>query len=350
MLVKINSRGSGSGAAPINYLLGKNKDRKGARVLSGNPYLTQALIDATDYARRYTSGTLSFEEAPDHLTEQQKKEVMQKFENTLFCGLDSDQYNVLWVEHTDKDRLELNFLIPNQELRSGKRLQPFYHVADKRRVNAFQDVINREYKLTDPHNPAKKRLHNYYSGRDWNVPSKPSPYNIKPLSQISNKKELKKEIGNRLSKIVADDAENKRERNNIHTRASVVRWLKEQGLTVTRASYGSKTISVTSDAISGNVRLKGAMYESDFYADNYRERIEKSELIDISRNQYRYEEAIEELEEGIRIKKEYHANRFTTAAPEPASMTAELESYNNMMRDSEKESEKLVRNKNIFRP
>ena len=46
--------------------------------------------------------------------------------------MSSDQYRVLWVEHRDKvneetgeSRLELNFLIPNVEVNSGKRLQPF---------------------------------------------------------------------------------------------------------------------------------------------------------------------------------------------------------------------------------
>ncbi|WP_213085254.1 relaxase/mobilization nuclease domain-containing protein, partial [Neisseria gonorrhoeae] len=42
---------------------------------------------------------------------------------------DKDQYNCLWVEHRDKGRLELNFVIPNIELLSGKRLQPYYYAA-----------------------------------------------------------------------------------------------------------------------------------------------------------------------------------------------------------------------------
>ena len=37
-----------------------------------------------------------------------------------------NQYSILWVEHQDKGRLELNFVIPNMELQSGKRLQPYY--------------------------------------------------------------------------------------------------------------------------------------------------------------------------------------------------------------------------------
>jgi hypothetical protein len=41
---------------------------------------------------------------------------MASFERVLMPGLDKDQYSILWVEHADKGRLELNFLIPNTEL------------------------------------------------------------------------------------------------------------------------------------------------------------------------------------------------------------------------------------------
>ena len=47
---------------------------------------------------------------------------MQEFEAVIFCGLERDQYDILWGEHADKDiddahpvgRLELNFVIPCQ--------------------------------------------------------------------------------------------------------------------------------------------------------------------------------------------------------------------------------------------
>ncbi|WP_149022820.1 relaxase/mobilization nuclease domain-containing protein, partial [Salmonella enterica] len=42
-----------------------------------------------------------------------------------------NQYSILWVEHQDKGRLELNFVIPNMELQTGKRLQPYYDRADR---------------------------------------------------------------------------------------------------------------------------------------------------------------------------------------------------------------------------
>ena len=47
--------------------------------------------------------------------------------------MDQSQYRVLWIEHQDKlneetgeRRLELNFLIPNVEILTGQRLQPYY--------------------------------------------------------------------------------------------------------------------------------------------------------------------------------------------------------------------------------
>jgi hypothetical protein len=49
----------------------------------------------------------------------QREKLMASFERVLMPGLDKDQYSVLWVEHRDKGRLELNFLIPNTELLTG---------------------------------------------------------------------------------------------------------------------------------------------------------------------------------------------------------------------------------------
>jgi hypothetical protein len=67
--------------------------------------------------KKYTSGVLSFAEAD--LPPGQREKLMASFERVLMPGLDKDQYSILWVEHADKGRLELNFLIPNTELLTG---------------------------------------------------------------------------------------------------------------------------------------------------------------------------------------------------------------------------------------
>ena len=89
----------------------------------------------------------------------------KNFEECLFPGLDKDQYQILWVQHQDKvnqdtgeTRLELNFVIPNVELSTGKRLQPFYAPVDLDRVDLFKQITNTEHSLYDPDDPEHRQL------------------------------------------------------------------------------------------------------------------------------------------------------------------------------------------------
>ena len=93
MIVKIHSRGAGSGSGPVDYLLGKARDRDKAVVLRGEPERVRQLIDGCEFARSYTSGVLSFRE--ENLPDDEKVRLMEEFEQTLLPGLDGDQYGVL---------------------------------------------------------------------------------------------------------------------------------------------------------------------------------------------------------------------------------------------------------------
>jgi hypothetical protein len=60
VIVKIHSRGAGSGSGPVDYLLGKDRQREQACVLRGDPEHVRELIDGCDFARAYTSGVCHF--------------------------------------------------------------------------------------------------------------------------------------------------------------------------------------------------------------------------------------------------------------------------------------------------
>ena len=234
MIVKFHARGTGAGSGPVGYLLGRDREREGAEVLRGDPDQTEALIDASNYAKRYTSGVLSFQETD--IPEAQKREIMDSFERALMPGLDADQYDCLWVEHRDKDRLELNFVIPNTELTTGKRLQPYYDRADRPRIDAWKTVTNARYGLHDPNDPANQRALSYPS----NLPR--------------DKQEAQRAITDGLLAGVAE--------GRIKNRDDVVATLEDHGIEVTRQTKTS--ISV---AIPGNdrpMRLKGQIYERGF--------------------------------------------------------------------------------------
>ena len=155
MIVKFHPRGRGGGAGPVDYLLGKDRQRDGASVLQGKAEEVRELIDASPYAKKYTSGVLSF--AEKDFPPGQREKLMASFERVLMPGLDKDQYSVLWVEHQDKGRLELNFLIPNTELLTGRRLQPYYDRADRPRIDAWQTLVNGRLGLHDPNAPENRR-------------------------------------------------------------------------------------------------------------------------------------------------------------------------------------------------
>ncbi|HFO0273523.1 TPA: nuclease, partial [Enterobacter asburiae] len=88
MIVKFHARGRGGGSGPVDYLLGKYRQREGASVLQGKPEEVRELIDASPYAKKYTSGVLSFAEAD--LPAGQREKVMDSFERVLIPGLDKD--------------------------------------------------------------------------------------------------------------------------------------------------------------------------------------------------------------------------------------------------------------------
>ena len=115
MIVQFFRYGNGMSKGPLNYLLGKDRDRDHAKILSGDENEIAALIDTSPYQKKYTAGCLSFYE--NDLSEKNKLALMREFEKCLFPGMNQGQYRVLWIEHKDKlnqetgeRRLELNYL------------------------------------------------------------------------------------------------------------------------------------------------------------------------------------------------------------------------------------------------
>ena len=295
MIVKFFRRSKNIGSKPINYFLGAEKDRDFARVLSGDPVITEHLINATKFENKYKSGVLSFAERADEISEADKLAIMRSFEATLFPGLEPDQYDILWIEHSDKDRfdvdadgkpikgtersgrLELNFVIPCHELRTGQRLQPFYSGTDMRRVNAWKNITNRELKtlkgdaVADPNDPKRHRKVNKYLG---SAP-KPSPFDLTPKKSrqkseldLAGRDELRASIHRYMLAMLS-------ERNTeLHDRKAVVHELTTGlDLICEREAKSSITIShpllLDKNGKPQRVRLEGGIYNEDFTPTNF---------------------------------------------------------------------------------
>lgn len=281
MIVKVHARGAGGGRGPTGYLLGRDGQRELAVTLRGDPAEVRELIDSTKFARKYTSGVLSFAEAD--LKPHQKEKIMDSFEAALLPGMDKNQYSVLWVEHRDKGRLELNFVIPNVELTSGKRLQPYYHGADCRRVNAWAETVRFEHKLADPNDPARRRAL------------------TTPSDLPKDKQEAARAITDGLLAMAGN--------GSIKNRADVVKTLTGAGFTVARETKSS--ISIKDPSGGQNLRLKGALYERDFtVSKDLRGELERASAEHKANAIARVVAARKELERGIEIKRKDLGKRY----------------------------------------
>ena len=283
MIVKfLGNKGGGSAGATIDYLLGEDRDRFGAVLLSGDPELTQRLADNLDFQNRYTVGVLSFEEA--NLEEQQKQEIMQSFEKALLAGLDRDQYDITWIEHTDKGRLELNFVIPNVELSTGKRLQPYFDQADRPLVENWKQVTNFDYGLSDPHAPNKAQAIKTLNSK--NLPE--------------NVKEIKQQIGTAIAEQISN--------GNIQNRQDVVNTLENAGFEITRQT--ERSISIKNPDGKRNIRLEGVIYENRQFDKQFAEEHSRAGQDYQRTSRERYETASGKLHRFVENKQRANQENF----------------------------------------
>jgi len=296
MIVDFFRHGSGLSKGCLDYLLGEDREREHAQVLSGDVELTAQLIDSSPFAKKYTSGCLSFYE--HDLSDQDKQKIMQNFEECLFPGLDKDQYQILWVQHQDKinqdtgeTRLELNFVIPNVELSTGKRLQPFYAPVDLDRVDLFKQITNTEHSLYDPDDPEHRQLF---------LNKKNLPKDIK---------DFKEQLHQRVYRAVAN--------GEVADRQELVQWLESNQINVTRQVKNSISIENPYEGAKRPIRLEGEIYEQSFRATGeYRQEVQQRIEEYRGTTSERYRANVTDYQRQLEHKSQYHSDRYSTVGRE----------------------------------
>lgn len=240
----------------IKYLCGSldgEVTREGAKLLKGDILLSLALAESVIRKNQFTVGCLSFKE--EQIDEHKKHEIMADFERTALAGLNEDDYNILWIEHTDKDRLELNFFIPRMELSTGNDLQPYFDKVDQPKLDLWKDCINIEYQLHAPQDEPRATAF---------IPAK---WRESKNGYVLNVVETREQIYEYFKeKILAGTVKN---------RADIIQYLDDMGLnprpskdyiTITPPPYQDPEGNTAIDPKTNqpykvkNVRLKGGIY------------------------------------------------------------------------------------------
>jgi hypothetical protein len=273
MIVKFfkGGRTAGGAKSAVNYLLNERTATGEAELVRGDPDLTLKIIKEIDNKWKFSSGVISFSEAENFKLDDEKLEkIMDEFERTFFPGMEKDEYNILWVKHTDKGRTELHFIAPRIHLPTWKAYNPYLHKKDLKKKDLFQDYINQKFGL--------------YS------PKLTSRYATKHETKWTNEaNELRKEINEYVEYAI--------EHGLVSDRDEIIELLKEGGLEVTRK--GKKYISVKAPGMKKAIRLKGAVYEETWS-------IGKSSEEERARNRRELFRDIDEIREELekRIRKD----------------------------------------------
>ncbi len=255
MLVKFwgINQGGGDGDGSVNYLLNERVEQGTAKVLKGDANLTKSLLLSLTQKHKACVGCLSFEES--NIDESLKYELMESFENALLTESMQNRYNILWVEHTDKGRLELNFVIPKIDLERQKAFNPYYHKVDLKRIDTWQNVVNLKHAFTNPKDLEKQQISNYHNTKT------PQGKAI-----FKNYKELDNYLYNAVTQGL------------LNSRAEIIELLQASNYEITR--QGKDYISVKLPNQQKAKRLKGIIYDERFTE----QRLIEQELREYSQN------------------------------------------------------------------
>ncbi|OOQ08232.1 molybdopterin-guanine dinucleotide biosynthesis protein MobA [Helicobacter pylori] len=255
MLVKFwgTNQGGGDGDGSVNYLLNERVEQGTAKVLKGDANLTKSLLLSLTQKHKACVGCLSFEES--NINDGLKYELMESFENALLTQEMQGRYNILWVEHTDKGRLELNFVIPKIDLGRQKAFNPYYHKVDLKRIDTWQNVVNLKYTFTNPKDLEKQQISNYHNTKT------PQGKAI-----FKNYKELDNYLYNAVTQGL------------LNSRAEIIELLQASNYEITR--QGKDYISVKLPNQQKAKRLKGIIYDERFAE----QRLIEQELREYSQN------------------------------------------------------------------
>lgn len=292
----------GNPLASIDYLLNERVNKGTARVLKGDENLTRAILKSFKSKDPACVGCLSFSEKD--IKKEDKEAIIQDFENTLLTPEMQGRYNILWVEHTDKGRLELNFVIPSIDLKSKKIFTPYHHLTQFKKIDLWGDYVNLKYNLTNPKDPAKEQ-------------------NLKNINHNAKTFNDHKALDDHFKELTA--------KGLFSNRDELINYIKNDlcdYVEITR--QGENYFSLKFKNEKKATRYKGGIYQNGEYTDICREIIEKGKGFAESDGRAN-PERIDELRKQIDARIEYKAKQYRDKhTREARNNTRGVKDFNNL--------------------
>ncbi len=262
----------GSGSPAFNYLLGINRDRDGAELLSGDPELTRDLINSLSLKQRntYVSSVMNFGDEPN-LTDEIIQKAIEEYSELVSTGLE-DAPETVFIKHTEKGKTEIHAITPKVG-DDGKAYNPYYSKSelDFDLFDNWKNKFNTEHNLIDPNNPARIRV-----------------FSSANLNESLGHRQIKKSVNLNFEKMLV-------EQGSI-TREQIKEELETMGFEISKQT--KKSLSFTYEGGKKPIRLTGELYNANGYSPK-----SENELIELSA-----EHREEQLKELGRIQQQHRQN------------------------------------------
>lgn len=272
----------------FGYLLNNRVEEKTSRILSGDVAEAVKIANTTKNKIKYYSGVLSFKENPDFLSIKQKYEIIDAFEKTMvpYESL-REKLNWTWIEHSDKGRLELNFVLNTKFDDIEGKIKPetfnFFHKHNQTRLSIFQDFVDLKYGCA--------------SAKD----GKPSLELLK--TKNFNKEKNNTNINDFLDNIILKNP-------NLKTRDDLIQYIKNHEsdkIFVSRTSKNFFSLTKTGEKKPTRFTIK-----NDVNLDSYREKLMNNkiglETSKVSANLSEIQEKLEQLNKltALKMREKYY--------------------------------------------
>lgn len=165
---------AGRGGDTVEYLMAAAHRASAPRVLRGSPELLSDLISQQTCRSPSLTVCLSFSE--NHVSASARDTIIDHYESVLLAGLDPEAIANTWIEHNDKQRLEINGVFINRDLALGRSITLYWDRSltdsissrqsgkrisdgrsDRRLFQLWTEHTNRRFGLSSPYALSRMR-------------------------------------------------------------------------------------------------------------------------------------------------------------------------------------------------
>ena len=260
---------SGMGSSWSDYTLGISNDREKATLIHGDTAIGDALVDSIDYkSGNYIRYVVSFAKE-DNVTPEEGRAITKEFFDNFMHGFEKEEYHLDIVEHQDTDHLHYHGRMPKINLVTQTQLKAYYHKADLNFLKATITDIAHKHGLiigNDRKKLVKDPLERKKRIAKWREEHKEKTLDFtNPKGREMAELQLTDHISDAVSSGLLNDLD------------AVKTELAALGLKVTKEGedYGKSFHYLTVQKGTNKIRLKGDIYDRQFYKLDGADRKEK---------------------------------------------------------------------------